>query len=56
MNPTSSWKAFFDGLLKGKGKFKVRITIRLANGKKISGVRTYHTCIPKLPGDGPPRV
>ena len=39
-----------------KGQFKVRITIRLANGKRISGVRTYHTCIPKLPGDGPPKV
>ena len=39
-----------------KGKFKVRITIRLTNGKKVSGVRTYHTCIPKLPGDGPPKV
>ena len=39
-----------------KGKFRVRITIRLANGRKISGVRTYHTCIPKLPGDGPPQV
>ena len=44
--------------LKGlpKGTIRVRITIRLANGRKISGVRTYHTCIPKLPGDGPPRV
>jgi parallel beta helix pectate lyase-like protein len=39
-----------------KGQFKVRITIRLANGKRISGTRTYHTCIPKLPGDGPPKV
>jgi hypothetical protein len=39
-----------------KGKIRVRITIRLANGRKISGVRTYHTCIPKLPGDGPPKV
>ncbi len=39
-----------------KGKVRVRITIRLANGRKISGVRTYHTCVPKLPGDGPPKV
>jgi hypothetical protein len=39
-----------------KGTVRVRITIRLANGKRISGVRTYHTCIPKLPGDGPPKV
>lgn len=39
-----------------KGKFIVKITVRLTNGKMITGKRTYHTCIPKLPGDGPPRV
>jgi hypothetical protein len=39
-----------------KGTFKVKITVRLRNGKKISGTRTYHTCRPSLPGDGPPRV
>ena len=39
-----------------KGKFTVKITVRLTNGKQITGKRTYHTCIPKLPGDGPPRV
>ena len=39
-----------------RGTFRVRITIRLANGKRITGVRTYHTCIPRLPGDGPPEV
>lgn len=39
-----------------KGKFKVRITLRLTNGRKLSGTRTYHTCIPKLPGDGPPKL
>ena len=39
-----------------KGRFSVRITVRLANGKSVTGVRRYHTCIPKLPGDGPPKV
>lgn len=39
-----------------KGRFTVRITVRLTNGKKVTGKRTYHTCIPRLPGDGPPRV
>ncbi len=39
-----------------KGRFSVRITVRLANGKRITGVRRYHTCIPRLPGDGPPKV
>jgi hypothetical protein len=39
-----------------KGRFSVRITVRLTNGKKITGVRRYHTCIPKRPGDGPPKV
>jgi hypothetical protein len=44
--------------LKGlpKGTFKVKITLRLANGRKLTGTRTYHTCIPKLPGDGPPKL
>ena len=39
-----------------KGRFTVKITVRLANGKKITGKRVYHTCIPRLPGDGPPKV
>jgi hypothetical protein len=39
-----------------KGRFSIRITVRLANGKRITGVRRYHTCIPKRPGDGPPKV
>jgi hypothetical protein len=39
-----------------KGTFKVRITIRLTNGKRVTGVRTYHTCVPRRPGDGPPKV
>ena len=39
-----------------KGRFTVRITVRLTNGKKITGKRVYNTCIPKLPGDGPPKV
>jgi Right handed beta helix region len=39
-----------------KGTFKVKITVRLSTGRKISGTRTYHTCRPHLPGDGPPRV
>jgi hypothetical protein len=37
-----------------KGRFVVRITVRLRNGKKLTGRRVYHTCIPRLPGDGPP--
>ena len=39
-----------------KGRFTVRITVRLTNGKKITGKRVYNTCIPRLPGDGPPKV
>jgi hypothetical protein len=38
-------------------RFSIRIRVpQLTNGKKITGKRTYHTCIPKLPGDGPPKV
>jgi hypothetical protein len=33
-----------------KGRFTVKITVRLANGKKVTGKRIYHTCVPKLPG------
>ena len=39
-----------------RGRFTVRITVRLTNGKRITGKRIYNTCIPKLPGDGPPKV
>ena len=39
-----------------KGRFAVRITVRLADGTKLSGVRRYRTCIPKRPGDGPPKL
>jgi hypothetical protein len=43
--------------LKGlpKGRFSVRITLKLANGKTISGVRRYRTCVPPRRG-GVPRV
>jgi hypothetical protein len=37
-----------------KGRFTVRITVRLRNGKKLTGKRVYHTCVPRRPGDGPP--
>lgn len=39
-----------------KGTFKVKITLRLRGGKRLSGTRTYHTCRPHLPGNGPPPV
>ena len=39
-----------------KGRFTVKITIVLANGRKVTGKRVYHTCRPALPGDGPPPV
>lgn len=39
-----------------KGKITVRISIRLKGGKRVNGVRRYNTCIPRLPGDGPPPV
>jgi hypothetical protein len=32
------------------------ITVRLRGGKKVSGTRTYHTCMPHRPGNGPPRI
>ena len=35
-----------------KGRFSVRITVRLANGKRITGVRRYHTCIPSSRATG----
>jgi hypothetical protein len=38
-----------------KGRFSVRIKLRLANGKTLSGVRRYYTCRPGRPS-GPPEV
>jgi hypothetical protein len=39
-----------------KGKITVKIAIRLKGGKTVTGTRRYNTCIPRLPGDGPPPV
>jgi hypothetical protein len=39
-----------------KGTFKVKITVRLRGGKRISGTRKYHTCVPRRADDGPPPV
>ncbi len=39
-----------------KGRFSVKIILRLTNGKRVTGVRRYHTCVPKLPDNGPPPV
>jgi Right handed beta helix region len=44
--------------LKGlpKGRFKVKITLHTADGRKISGTRRYHTCTKKLRSRRPPPV
>jgi hypothetical protein len=44
--------------LKGlpKGRFRVKITLRTADGRTISGTRRYHTCTKKIRGRRPPPV
>lgn len=39
-----------------KGRFRVQITMRLADGRTVKGTRTYRTCAPKRRGNGGPRV
>jgi len=30
-----------------KGRFKVRITVKLADGRTVNGTRRYRTCTPR---------
>jgi hypothetical protein len=39
-----------------KGRFKVKITIKLRDGRSISGTRRYHTCTKARRGRRPPKV
>jgi DNA-binding beta-propeller fold protein YncE len=39
-----------------KQKVRVRITLRLANGQVLSGVREYQTCTPRRTSSGPPSL
>ena len=39
-----------------KGRFSVRITLKLADGRTVTGVRRYRTCTPKIPSRRPPPV
>jgi hypothetical protein len=39
-----------------KGRFRVKITLHTADGRKISGTRRYHTCTKKLRSRRPPPV
>ena len=38
-----------------KGLVRVRITVTTVDGKRVTGTRSYLTCVPRRPGDGPPR-
>jgi hypothetical protein len=39
-----------------KQKVRVRITLRLAGGQVLSGVREYQTCTPRQPSSAPPAL
>jgi large repetitive protein len=39
-----------------KGRFSLTITLRLADGSTIKGVRRYHTCHKAIPPQRPPKV
>ena len=39
-----------------KGRFKVKITVTTSTGTKLTGTRTYHTCVKKRRPKRPPRV
>ena len=45
-------------VLKGlpKGRFKVKITVTTSTGKKLTGTRTYHTCVKKRRSKRPPKL
>jgi DNA-binding beta-propeller fold protein YncE len=37
-----------------RGRFTIRITVKLTDGRTITGTRRYRTCTPKRPGGTPP--
>jgi hypothetical protein len=39
-----------------KGRFTVRIVIRLRDGRIVAGTRKYHTCVAKRLSHKPPKV
>jgi uncharacterized repeat protein (TIGR01451 family) len=39
-----------------RGTFRVRIRATTRDGRKLTGIRTYHTCIPKIPTLRPPAL
>ena len=49
------WWARVDLRSLKKGRYVVRITVRLKNGKKLTGVRRYRTCRDAIAG-GPPKL
>jgi hypothetical protein len=49
------WRARADLRRLKKGRYVVRITVTLKNGKKLTGVRRYRTCRDAISG-GPPRL
>ena len=49
------WRARADLRRLKRGRYVVRITVTLKNGKKLTGVRRYRTCRDAIAG-GPPRL
>jgi hypothetical protein len=50
------WIAVVNLRTKPKGTYRVRIRVKLRSGKVIKGTRTYHTCVKKRRGHGPPPI
>ena len=48
------WKARADLRRLQRGRYVVRITVTLKNGKKLTGVRRYRTCRGAIQGGPPP--
>jgi hypothetical protein len=50
------WVAVVNLRSRPKGTYRVKLRIRLRSGKLIKGTRTYHTCVKRRKGHGPPPV
>jgi hypothetical protein len=50
------WIAVVNLRTRPKGTYRVKIRVKLRSGRVVKGTRTYHTCVKKRKGHGPPPI
>jgi hypothetical protein len=52
----SRWVAVVNLRTRPKGTYRVKIKVKTRSGRIVRGTRTYHTCVKRRPGHGPPPI